>query len=280
MAGLKPPKPDWSRVLIKETDVRPPAGLKTNDAYDLYLCYDKNNHGKGVLVCKAVLQFFFSNGTSHKPGSKGTKLTWTDKEKDQFIADFKKACLDVWSDKHRITTTSRVPVVKDIGVVFEIKSLKEGWHISDHWELTVTKSDGFVTSSVNKLTGNSALDSLDTVGKWGPGTQRGAVHEFGHMIGLRDEYQVSCSLCDWMASKNCSSAGSKLRSAKAWLKNMNTNWLSDSSSVMNSGEIVRERHYAPFAGWLNDQFATAARLAKQKVEFKVNGKTDLSNAKL
>jgi len=38
MAGLKPPKPDWSRVLIKETDVRPPAGLKTNDAYDLYLC--------------------------------------------------------------------------------------------------------------------------------------------------------------------------------------------------------------------------------------------------
>jgi hypothetical protein len=53
--------------------------------------------------------------------------------------------------------------------------------------------------------------------------QRGAIHEFGHMLGLRDEYATA--------------GGSPY-------------WTTDKPSVMNVGETVQPRHFGPFAEWV------------------------------
>ncbi|HND56561.1 MAG TPA: hypothetical protein PLV92_29285, partial [Pirellulaceae bacterium] len=83
--------------------------------------------------------------------------------------------------------------------------------------------------------------------------QRGTVHEFGHMLGLRDEYDTAKD---------------------------NPYWTGDADSVMNKGEIVRARHYAPFAAWLTAQFARVSHLARKSIVYKVDGSIDMSNAKL
>ena len=50
--------------------------------------------------------------------------------------------------------------------------------------------------------------------------------------------------------------------------------------MMHTGSAVRARHYANFAQWINEQFATAARLSGIDVEFKVNGTLSAKDAKL
>lgn len=55
---------------------------------------------------------------------------------------------------------------------------------------------------------------------------------------------------------------------------------SDVDSIMHRGNIVRARHYANFAHWINEQFATAARLGGEDIEFKVNGTLSAKDAKL
>lgn len=97
--------------------------------------------------------------------------------------------------------------------------------MADHWEVTVTKVKKFKVSSVNPVTGNVTLDSLDLnlTLKNGGQRQRGAVHEFGHMLGLGDEY------------------GKKSKHRK------------DYRSIMNSGEMVLKRHNSPFMKWLESQ---------------------------
>lgn len=88
----------------------------------------------------------------------------------------------------------------------------------DHWEITVTKitSGTFRKSSVNPATGNVVLDSEDftSTPKGHSESQRGSVHvhEFGHMLGLLDEYKSS-------------SPHSK-----------------DYSSILNRGEVIKPRH--------------------------------------
>lgn len=76
------------------------------------------------------------------------------------------------------------------------------------------------------------MDSLDLklIRKKGGKFQRGAVHEFGHMLGLSDEY---------------------FKSSK---------FSKDYKSVMNSGEKVYSRHDMPYMKWLN------AKLVEHKVK--------------
>lgn len=75
---------------------------------------------------------------------------------------------------------------------------------------------------MNGGTGNVTLDSedLNPVNKGGPQSQRGAVHEFGHMLGLDDEYPA--------ASPHTG----------------------DKASVMNSSEAVRPRHNDTMRSWV------------------------------
>ncbi len=95
----------------------------------------------------------------------------------------------------------------------------------DHWEITVEKVSAFAVSSVNPVMGNVSLDSLDLTltRKKGGHYQRGAVHEFGHMLGLGDEYH----------KKN------------PYHRNYR--------SLMNSGETLYNRHDIPYMVWLDKQ---------------------------
>jgi hypothetical protein len=155
-----------------------------------------------------------------------------------------------------------VPAVQDVGVIFDILTQEDMSVTShSHWNMNVTKVGQFTTSSVYGCgggafwNGKTTLDSLDfrPENKGGPHTQRGAVHEFGHMLGHRDEYPE----------------------AKVGLP-----WEADKDAVMNAGEQIRKRHYAMFAAWLTREYRDLAIKYKQATVWKVEGDTDIYNANL
>lgn len=95
-----------------------------------------------------------------------------------------------WGDRTLITLSK----VNKVTLNFEFQIQEGGW-MFDHWEITVIKikPGSFRTSYVVPSAGNVMLDSEDLtpVSKAAGYTQRGAVHEFGHMLGLEDEYRAS-----------------------------------------------------------------------------------------
>lgn len=242
---------DRSRTILEGQNIRPPLGSFFNgQAYWITLYPELGTSTRSVLEIKMVLQFQFVDGDG---GS------WTAGEKNTFAHGFVDSVVAMWSEKFRITTTSTVPVelARNVGVVFDFPYYIDGWHSDDDFELEVKKiSTGtFQTSSCAYSDGNSFLDSedLSPVNKGASMPQRAAVHEFGHMLGLRDEYPEA---------------------------NSNMSHVSDKDSIMNVGETVRKRHYAPFAAWLTDKFAVAAHLSSSTIEYKVEGDTTVSNGLL
>jgi hypothetical protein len=244
---------DKTSTILEGQNIRPPRGSFFNgQAYRLALYPEAGRSDRSVLIIKMILQFQFVSGDG---GS------WTGVEKETFAHGFVDSIIAMWSEKFRITTTSVVPVrhARDVGVAFEFPYFIDGYHTSDDFELEVKKipAGGFSVSTCGYSMGNTYLDSEDTVPqpKGASMPQRGTVHEFGHMLGLRDEY-----------------SGAKV--------DPNPNYTGDLDSIMNSGETVRQRHYAPFAGWLTDKFAHAAHLAGSAIDYKVEGTTDMTNAGL
>ena len=238
--------------ILQGQNIRPPLGSFFNgQAYRLALYPEMGRSDRTVLVIRMTLQFQFENGSGGN---------WTQGEKENFAHSFVDGVIDVWNEKFRITTTSNVPAqnCRDVGVIFEFPYYIDGWHTDDDFELSVTKvpsTAGWQVSTCAYSNGNTTLDSNDMrpETKGASMMQRDAVHEFGHMLGLRDEYTVA---------------------------NDNLYHTADVDSIMNLGERVRQRHYAPFAAWLTAQFATAAHLSRSPIVYKVEGQTDLSNALL
>ena len=256
-----PLQPDYGKRMFSETNVDVTAALKPDAAYDLALYREQGNPSRGVLVVTVILNFKFKEGKSKG----GSALTWSSAESSKFMTDVTSALKSKWTEKYRITTKSTVPAVTDIGVGFDLQAaggLSVFSH--SHWNMNVVKTDQFVTSFVcggggSFITnGEVSLDSLDMDWKYGPNTQRGVVHEFGHILGYRDEYFNS-------ATKKAED---------------NPHWLGDKTSVMNTGEDVRPRHYALLTDWLNAQYKTAARLSKSDIKWLVSGSHDTLNALL
>ncbi|WNG13362.1 hypothetical protein [Cystobacter fuscus] len=191
--------------------------LGVNDAYDLYLAQQRS--GNYILVAFMKIQFFFKDDG---------KLSWTAFEKVDFVNQWRAAIQQTWGGGRTIKTLKSG---KSVGVDFRFQTKIGGWML-DHWELTVKKvpKGSFDVSSVNSVGGNTSLDSEDltfAVKQRDKLTgaiykQRGVVHEFGHMLGLDDEYESS-------------SPHNK-----------------DYASVMNSGEVIMPRHDAVYMGWLNE----------------------------
>lgn len=259
-------KPALGRILFHETDVTGPAALKPNDAYDLTLYEDASDKSKATLIVELTLQMMFRSGR----GKKGQTLDWDHAGRQKFLSDYTKSISEVWSGKWPIlavsdefVASSEWPATRKVNVLFKIHTVSREWYIGEHWELEVTKTDHFLQSYVVPFWGESAIDSLDNSqalktsakkpqcngsGKSCAITQRGSAHEFGHMLGLYDEYPA--------AGKN-------------------SDWKGDTESIMHSGETVRPRHYAIFAHWLTERFGV-----NKKVSFKVDGIWDLKNSKL
>jgi hypothetical protein len=256
--------PDKGKMLFTEQNVAPDGGSNIFSAYDATLFRELGSSTRGVMVVKVICIFNFKDGESALPATKGNKLTWTDSDKTAWMADYKKLVEAGWSEKHRIqlTTPHTFDAMDDVGVVVEVDNRIGISTVTNHysWELKVTKADQWADTSTQQsfLAHTVNLDSLDlspdSFSDAGTTyTQRAAIHEFGHMLGHRDEYP----------------------SAKE-----NLNWKTDYPSIMYHGETIRDRHYALFTAWVMDKFSVAAALAKEPNTWKVNGTLDVDHAQL
>jgi hypothetical protein len=250
--------PNWSKLIFSEHNVDVPAGKKTTDAYDLALYEEMGNPTRGVLVVTIILNFVFKDGTSST--SPATRLTWAGQEKSDFMDGVKAECAKAWGEQYRLTTMSNLPSVREVGVIFDVRTCGGlSVHSHCHWNVYVTKVDHHETSGVKTgwatvlTAGKVFLDGWDLIGRDKGATmlQRGAVHEFGHILGYRDEY--------------------------ADAEDPNAIYDGDTDSVMNCGEEIRQRHYVFFADWISRRWASKYSGCKRH-EWKVNGDTCLATA--
>ncbi len=188
-----------------------------NDAYDLYLVELADGNYRLIVFMK--VQFSFEDSAAGR---------WTGSEKAVFVRDWQTAISSKWGGRKLMALKSG----KTLTINFRFHTQIGGW-MADHWEINVKKAKTFAQSSVNPITGSVRLDSHDLrltkkASRLGGKAhyQRGAVHEFGHMLGLADEYHPASP------------------------------YGADYKSVMHSGETVLSRHDMPYFKWalqkLND----------------------------
>jgi hypothetical protein len=255
-------QPDKRQTMYSQINVDTGIGNRVRSAYDLALYPEFGNPRRGVLVVTVILSAKFLSGVSKRPGTAGRQLTWSPAEKTAFMAGYKEAVGAQWGEKWRISTPSKVPAFKEVGVVLDIQMTEEAeTAVHHHWNAQVTKVDEDATSQTTReggsiLSGGEIrLDSLDLSARTRGGEkQRAVVHEFGHILGYRDEYPDA--------------------------EDRNDSFPDDLKSVMFYGEGVRERHYVYFAEWLRQQFALLVFNARQAIPWLVNGRVDKNNAKL
>lgn len=250
--------PDFARPLMSGVNVKTPRAVLGAEAYRLTLYPELGRDNRSVLVVGITLQFQF------EPADNGLK--WFVSEPRKFANTAISQIKSFWDEKFRITTDNtavRHPF-RDVGVMFSIKTYADGWHLDDDIEVVVKKvpeGEG-ERSKVHHSMGNAWLNSEDIVPIDVGGSKKRptVVHEFGHMLGLADEYD---------------------RDPNFITKHFqNRNWLNDTDSIMNRGWRVRPRHYVPFATWLTQQLAKVAKLTTSDVIYKVDGLWDSSNARL
>lgn len=161
------------------------------------------------------LQFFFENTSSY---------IWNGAQKSLFMKNWQTQITKAWGGR----VIRMLSAGKKVLLKFDFQIQEAGW-MFDHWEITVNKikPGSFSTSYVVPQWGNVVLDSEDLTGvnKGGSLPQRGAVHEFGHMLGLLDEYKTSSPHA------------------------------ADVNSVMHSAEVIRPRHNSTISQWLNSTLA-------------------------
>lgn len=212
---MNPLKPGET-LIAREIDFRSGTigggGRGVKDAYDIYLARTPNKNY--VLVVYMTIQFLFHDTTG---------FVWNQSEKRQFVTTFETSIKAAWGNNRTIRTLPSGKVVK---MDIRFNSWIEGWTWSEHWEVHVKKikPGSFNRSFVRPGAREAHLDSEDVniIRKQGGGRQRAIVHEFGHMLGLPDEYK----------------AGSTHQS--------------DSHSIMHGGEQLRARHNTPYGNWLDN----------------------------
>lgn len=184
---------------------------RVNNAFGL--CLVKDSSEDYILIVYMKLQFFFEDNK---------ELIWSLLDKRKFINEFENSISSKWGGERVLKNLSKG---KKVSLDFRFLSFFEEWSIGEHWEVYVRKIKvgGFDQSYVNPFMGVVQFDSEDlrfTEKRRGI-YQRGALHEFGHMLGLDDEYIAESKHID------------------------------DFNSIMNTGEITRIRHDSSYLGWLN-----------------------------
>jgi len=218
MAASNNPTTTAPTVITSESNIT--AGeLKVNNAYDLTLL--KNPDGNYELQLYMKLQFFFKNDGISK---------WNTTQQQTFLSNWELKVRNSW-DNTVIKVLSGNKTVK-LKLKFKIKV---GGFMFDHWEITVKKVPAGSTfrSFVNPGKRNVMLTENDNkivvrhTTKNGSFKQTTTVHEFGHMIGLDDEYGP-----DFGGKKGINSK--------------------DYGSLMNIGSNIRNRHKNSLLLWLNN----------------------------
>jgi hypothetical protein len=224
-SGSPQAQPATRELVASEDSVD--AGI-ARDAYDLNLY--RETDGSYTLEMEMNIEFSFQEGV----GDDGLPLGWSDAQKQEFMRDYVAAVEGTW-DGHNITLDDGTQVRLDVQLnVSEERSGFFGGVLdavdgSEHWNIDVTRvpEGGFRQSSITPSRNYGDFDSEDVnpIDKGASDPQVGAAHEFGHMIGLEDEYNGN--------------AGAEAQK--------------DTDSVMHTGDDVRERHLDLLEDWVDGQ---------------------------
>ena len=215
---------DWGRKIANEGNAGVPAGLNVGKCYDLHLFGELGNPQGVVLWVVVVCHFKFKE--------KGEKnwadaVAWTAGQQDSFKNDFKALCESTWSDQFKIRTSNasgNSPTTASVVITVRTDGTYWGSHYSiDVYNVSQSKERSFVDG--NNGSEFESVGLIERISSHGTKERRALVHEFGHFLGLRDEYL----------------AGGK---------KFTPTYQSDDDSIMHSWKLVRPRHYVFFADWL------------------------------
>jgi hypothetical protein len=184
---------------------------------------------------------------------------WDDTKRDGYVNDYEKAIRDIWEDRFLLTEpagkkrSSHVKIEFDKTVIHQMNDAnaesaalnislinKPAWtmdarivNIRDNVSFRTVQLDENANknhsakgSAIRAGTGFSVNDGNDNQ----TFTQNTSAHEFGHMIGLGDEYL-----------NDSGTSASQIDPARAHINNR----------IMNVGNNVTADVYAPFADWLS-----------------------------
>jgi hypothetical protein len=198
------------------------SGSGVKKAFDLYLV--KQSEKLLFLVVHMKIVFTFKDNGEEK---------WTYAEKISFVEGWKESIEKSW-DRSRT-----LKILPDSGLVkidFRFTTMIDAC-MDEHWQVMVTKIPGgsFQQSSVWPGKKKVEMDSEDLTltSKGFNQKQRGSVHEFGHMLGIGDEYPET------------------------------SKFSKEYSSVMNRGEVILARHDAFLKSWLDNKLSEFTLETKQ-----------------
>ena len=160
------------------------------------------------------LSFFFD----FRPNEVDPEITWNDEQRELFAREFQTQIPNAWNVANHVVVEGQ-----SVSVRFATRIVPD--ENDAQWRIRVYKLKSSASSRQSSVGRGGAsdgdLDSNDGRRKrlGNESTQTGIIHEFGHMIGLADEYGDD------------------------------TSHVGDRPSIMNWGSTVRERHLAHLVDW-------------------------------
>jgi hypothetical protein len=262
--------PNYSKMLASEVDVATPSGKGTQatDCYDLELFENHVDATKLVLLVTVIISFDFQDDNGN----------WTKDEKEKFMLGVKNDCSAAWTNKYAIERAGgavRGPVITEDGevrplvgnlarVVISVEP-NDDMHIVEHkhWRIYVYKGKapkkGVYVERGIYSDGQWEKDGLQkAIPPRGTAPRETVVHEFGHLLGLADEYPWSDKGIQFYPN--------------------------DTKSLMHVGDEIKPRHYVFFADWisrsLSRKFPGQCKPGEWKVRDMAGGKYDLSSTQI